>query len=214
MKIGVFDSGIGGQSVARAIQKSLPQADVIFRSDPEHFPYGSRPMTEVHSFVLTILEKLEREGTDCIVVACNTVSTNLISQLRQELKTPLIAIEPMVKPAALLTKSKIIAVCATPGTLASRRYKELKDTYAQSVQVIEPDCRDWAYLIENNKMNEAKIRQDIEPAIQAGADVIVLGCTHYHWIEQQVKAIAAGRAEVIQPEPAIAARVRQILGLA
>jgi glutamate racemase len=123
----------------------------------------------------------------------------------------MIGMEPMVKPAAEQTKSKIIAVCATPKTLTSERYKWLKDTYAQGVQVLEPDCSDWALMIESNSIDREKVAKRIEEVIEQGADQIVLGCTHYHWIEELIKEIAAGRANVIQPEAPVVAQLKRVL---
>lgn len=215
MKIGVFDSGVGGLSVAKAIEQGLPEAEVIFLHDiPEHFPYATKTPDEIYAFIIPIFQELVERRCDIIVVACNTVSTTLIRRLRGAFDVPLVALEPMIKPATALTKSGVIAVCATPVTLASERYAWLKGTYGQACTFIEPDCEDWSYLIEYNRMNEARIRQGIEPALEAGADVIVLGCTHYHWIEQEIKAIAKGRAEVIQPETAVVAQVKRVLKLA
>jgi glutamate racemase len=215
MKIGVFDSGIGGQSVANAIEAALVEADVLFVHDtPEHFPYATKPPDEIYGFILPIFQNLVDQKCDVIVVACNTVSTTLITRLRTAFDLPLVALEPMVKPAAALTKSGVIAVCATPTTLASERYQWLKDTYGQACTFLEPDCTDWSYLIENNKMNEERIRQEIEPVLAAGADVIVLGCTHYHWIEDQIKTITLDKAVVLQPESAVVAQVKRVLGLA
>ncbi|MBL8121585.1 glutamate racemase [Candidatus Saccharibacteria bacterium] len=212
MKIGVFDSGIGGLSVARAIKKARPDIEVIFRHDmPEHFPYATKTPDEIFTFVVPVLQSLIDDGCVVIVVACNTVSTTLIGRLRQQFDIPLVAIEPMVKPAASMTKQKIIAVCATPTTLASPRYAELKELYAQGITVLEPDCEDWSRLIEQNAMTEARLRQEIEPALAAGADIVVLGCTHYHWVEEAIRQIAEGRAYVLQPEEAIINRLTQVL---
>ena len=212
MKIGVFDSGIGGLSVAHAIEQALPELEVMFRHDkPEHFPYAQKTPDEMFGYVVPIFQELIEGGCQVIIVACNTVSTTLIGRLRQEFSVPLVAIEPMIKPAAELTKSNIIAVCATPTTLASQRYKWLKDQYAQGVTVIEPDCADWSYLIENNAMNQVRLRAEIEPALEQGADVVVLGCTHYHWIEADIQKLAANRATVIQPEQAVVARLEHLL---
>lgn len=211
MTIGVFDSGRGGLSVANAIAKALPQHQVLFRDDSAHLPYGTKPMDEVLGYAAPVLQSLVDDGADCIVVACNTVSTNLIAPLRQQLAVPLVAVEPMIKPAAKQTKSGVIAVCATPATLASSRYAELKRAYAANVTVLEPDCADWAALIEQNSLNEVRIRAAIEPALQASADMIVLGCTHYHWIEREIKAICAGEATVIQPEQAVMRQLQRVL---
>ncbi|HUC87663.1 MAG TPA: glutamate racemase [Candidatus Binatia bacterium] len=211
MKIGVFDSGLGGLSVARAIQLALPEHEVIFVNDVRHMPYGSKPPEELLGYVSPILQKLAGNGCSVIVIACNTVSTTLIDILRHELSVPLVPVEPMVKPAADKTKTNVIAVCATPTTLASARYTKLKDTYAVNAQVLEPDCSDWAYMIEHNEIDQVKIRRQIEAVLAKGADVIVLGCTHYHWIEEEIKAIARDKAIVMQPEQSIIAQVKQVL---
>lgn len=211
IKIGVFDSGRGGLSVARAIEKALPEAEILFRNDTDHLPYGSKPPEEIFGYVLPILQKLVQEGCQVIVVACNTVTTTLINELREQLTVPLVAVEPMVKPAAEMTQTGIIAVCATPTTLASERYDWLKNTYAKNVKVIEPDCSDWTRMIEDNEINEAIIGDRIESAIKQGADVVVLGCTHYHWIEELVNKLAKGQAKVIQPEPAVVEQLKRVL---
>jgi glutamate racemase len=210
-KVGVFDSGIGGLSVARAIQKAFPGDTIMNVSDKEHMPYGDKSPQQVLGFVAPILERMAREGCDVIVIACNTVTTTLIDELRQHTQVPLVGIEPMVKPAAAKTASGTIAVCATPATLASNRYAWLKETFAKEVTVLEPDCSQWAYMVERNQVNESKLRVQITGLCDAGADVIVLGCTHYHWIEDIIRQIAAKRAIVIQPEQPVIAQLRRVL---
>lgn len=208
--IGVFDSGIGGISVAHAVNDAFPTFTIEYRSDSEHLPYGTKKPEHILQFVTPIIIELSQE-CDVIIIACNTVTTTLIDKLRALTTVPIIGIEPMVKPASSLTKSKIITVCATPATLASKRYAFLKTQYAQDIKVIEPDCSNWAGLIENNEMNESKIREDILPTIMNGSDVIVLGCTHYHWIEKEIKSIVGNKAAVLQPEQAIVERLRVII---
>ena len=211
MKIGVFDSGVGGQSVANAIQKEIPELEILVREDREHVPYGSRPPEEILGFVGPIFESMIDEGCQVIVVACNTVTTTLITKLREKFEIPLVAIEPMVKPAAETTKSGVIAVCATPATLASPRYAWLKQEYAAGVKVLEPDCNDWALMIEDEQVNREKIEARIKEVLVAGADVIVLACTHYHWIEAEIRELAAGSATVIQPEEATIRQLKRVL---
>ena len=196
--------------MAMAIAKAFPEHDTEYVDDKQHVPYGNKTPDELLGYVVPILRDL---ATRCglIVIACNTVTTTIIEQLRDVITVPLIGIEPMVKPASAQTKSKVIAVCATPTTVKSDRYAWLKKKYAKGIQVIEPDCSDWAYMIESDKLNRKKIRERIDAACIAGADVIVLGCTHYHWIEELIKEIADGRAIVIQPEQAIVARLSQLL---
>jgi glutamate racemase len=211
IKIGVFDSGVGGLSVVRAIQKALPELKIVYKEDKQHVPYGSRSVDEIHGFVRPIFQEFINEWCQAIVVACNTVTTNLIPRLRQEFEVPMIGMEPMVKPAAAATKSGVIAVCATPRTLSSERYKQLKEDFAQGVKVLEPDCSQWALMIESDTTNREKIAKTIKDVISAGADQIVLGCTHYHWIEDEIKDMASGRAEVIQPEGPTIEQLKRVL---
>lgn len=211
MILGVFDSGLGGKSVANALQLSFPDLDIRFRSDPEHFPYANRTPKELMSFVLPILQQLADDGCEAIVIACNTVTTTIITELRDRVHVPLIGVEPMVKPAVVASDSKVITVCATPTTLASARYAELISQYGQSCTIIEPDCSQWSYMIEHNAVDEESIKHDIEECCSKGADVIVLACTHYHWIEELIVSAAKGRAKVLQPEQAIIEQVRHII---
>jgi glutamate racemase len=211
MKIGVFDSGVGGLSVVTAIETALPDADVVFLNDSENVPYGNKTPDVLFELVLPILRQFEAAQCEAIVIACNTVSTTLAARLRSVLTTPIVAIEPMVKTAAAQTKTGVIAVCATPTTLASQRYNWLKSTYGGNCTFIEPDCSDWSFLIEHNKMNEVRIIAEIEPVLQQNVDVIILGCTHYHWIETEIQQIARGKAQVIQPEVAVIAQLKRVL---
>jgi glutamate racemase len=210
-KIGVFDSGVGGLSVVNAIKRELPGIEVVYKDDKKHVPYGTRSIGEIHGFIRPIFQLFIDEGCQIIVVACNTVTTNLISKLREEFRVPMVGLEPMVKPAAERTRSGTIAVCATPRTLASQRYAWLKNEHASDVKVLEPDCSGWALMIENNRVEREKVANAIEEVIQAGADEIVLGCTHYHWIEKLIKELAAGRAEVIQPEKPAIEQLKRLL---
>lgn len=210
--IGVFDSGKGGLSVANAIQKALPDDTVIFVNDHDHMPYGDKQPAEVLSLVLPILQRLVEQGCSVIVIACNTVTTTLIDDLRERIPVPLIGIEPMVKPAAARSNSGVIAVCATPSTLASKRYAWLKNAYAAGITVLEPDCSRWASMIENNQVNQDSLRAQINDLCDQGADVIVLGCTHYHWIEDTIQEIAAQRAVVVQPEQPVIGQLKRVLG--
>jgi len=211
IKIGVFDSGVGALSVISAIKKELPDLKIIYKDDKAHVPYGNRSIEQVHRFVKPIFQEFIDEGCQVIVVACNTVTTNLIEQLRQEFPVPIVGMEPAIKPAAAMTKSKTIAVCATPRTLTSQRYSWLIDNYASGIKVLEPDCSDWALMIENNRIERDKVAETIESVLTQGADVIVLGCTHFHWIEQLIKEIADRRANVIQPEQPVIRQLKKVL---
>jgi glutamate racemase len=133
VKIGVFDSGVGGLSVVNAIKKELPELEIDYKEDHQHVPYGTKTVEQIYDFIQPIFQGFVNDGCKVIVVACNTVTTNLISQLRTEFPVPMVGIEPMVKPAAANSKSGVIAVFATPRTLQSERYKWLKDEYASGV---------------------------------------------------------------------------------
>jgi glutamate racemase len=209
--IGVFDSGVGGAGVAKAIQKALPEHTIMLRQDTENIPYGTKSAEQLLTLVEPILHEMVASGCQIIVIACNTVSTTIIGELQKRIHIPLIATEPMVKPATQLSTTKVIAVCATPTTLASARYKWLKDTYAKHVTVLEPDCSDWTMLIETKQMDQQRIESEIRGVLDKKADVIVLACTHYHWIEDEINAVAAGRAVVIQPEQAIITELKRVL---
>ncbi len=211
MKIGVFDSGVGGLSVANAIQVALPDDEIMLREDREHVPYGSRSPEEILGFATPIFQELADAGCQVIVVACNTVTTTVITELRQHFDLPLVAVEPMVKPAAAQTESGVIAICATPATLASPRYQWLKAEYAAGLTVLEPDCSDWSRMIEDQQINRQVIADRVQEVLEAGADIIVLACTHYHWIEEEIITLAAGRAAVMQPEAALIAQLRRVL---
>lgn len=211
MTIGVFDSGVGGQAVARAIKQALPQATIMLREDKANLPYGNKTPQQLLQLVHPILQQMVAEGCEVIVVACNTVTTTIIKQLRSSLAIPLVGLEPMVKPAASMTKTGVIAVCATPATLASPRYQWLKQQYAPHTTVLEPDCSNWAIMIEHSQIERLQVAQRIDEVCQDGADVIVLGCTHYHWIETLISDVVAGRAMVIQPEQAVVAQLQRVL---
>jgi glutamate racemase len=211
MRVGVFDSGVGGQSVINAIKKELPELEIVYKDDKKHLPYGSKSVEEIHELVRSIFKEFITEGCQVIVIACNTVTTNLADELREEFSVLMIGMEPAVKPAAMASKSKIIAVCATPRTLSSDRYKWLKKQYAKNVKVLEPNCSDWALMIENNQIDSDKIANTIKEILDKGADQIVLGCTHYHWIEDEIKQLTNGKAHVIQPEQPVVRQLKKVV---
>ena len=210
--VGVFDSGIGGLSVANAIEAALPGLDVVFRNDAEHVPYGTRGLDEIYALCEPVVRRLiEQDLAEVVVIACNTVTTNFIGRLRERFAVPLVGMEPSVKPAAEATRTGTITVCATPRTLESPRYAWLKDTHAPGVRVLEPDCSDWSYMIESNQINEQRIAEIVDASIADGSDQIVLGCTHYHWIEDTIRGSAGTRAAVLQPEQPVIEQLGRVL---
>jgi len=214
MKLGVFDSGIGGEAVAAALRKTFPVAEILTVNDRKNVPYGDKTNDEIIRLTDTAIQPLLAAQCDVIILACNSATASAISTLRSQYPSQkFIGIEPMIKPAAGQTKTKTIAVFATPATLASTRYKTLVRTYGQDLTIIEPDCSTWAFMIENNAINHQEIEQTVRDVCARSADVIVLGCTHYHWIKELVVEIAAGQAVVLEPSEAIGLRVKKLLGL-
>ena len=212
MKLGVFDSGIGGEAIASSLAAAFPEADVITVNDRAHLPYGLRAADEVITLTDTAIQPLLAAGCDVIVIACNTATAAAIETLRERYPNQLfIGLEPMVKPAAAMTRTDVICICATPATLNSDRYAGLKAKHARDLTVIEPDCSQWAAMIEANDVNEALIASTVNDACENGADVIVLACTHYHWIRNRIEKAAGRRATVIDPSDAIVRRVRSLL---
>lgn len=212
MKLGVFDSGIGGEAVAEALRRTFPEAVIATVNDHKNVPYGSKSPQEVQRLTERAVQPFLDRSYDIIILACNTATAQAIDYLRQRYpKQKFIGIEPMVKAAVAATSTGTIAVCATPSTLASTRYDQLKQRYAQGIKILEPDCHDWAFLIENNQLNRSHIEATINSVCEQGADVIVLGCTHYHWIKDAIIELAAGRAQVLEPSEAIGRRVTQLL---
>jgi len=208
MKLGIFDSGIGGQAVAASLKKTFPDASIIVVNDQKNVPYGSKTPDEIVSLTNAAIQPLLSHGCDVIVLACNTATAAAIEILRERYPyQKFIGLEPMVKTAASHTKSGVVAICATPATLASQRYHALIEKYGTHLQILEPDCSQWAYWIENNQLNRLHIQQTIEDLCHRGADVIVLGCTHYHWIKDLIIDLAADRALVIEPSEAIGRRI-------
>lgn len=212
VKIGVFDSGIGGQAVAEKLSRLFPDIEILSVNDREHVPYGSKRPAEIVRYTKVAIQPLIDAKCDAIVIACNTATTNAISDLRSSFPgVHFVGIEPMVKPAAQMTKTGVIAVFATPGTLASHRYHQLKRQWASRVTVIEPDCSDWAAKIERGEQDRINVKAVVTESIRWQADVIVLGCTHYHWIKDDIERLVPPGIKVLEPSDAIGARLDYLL---
>ncbi len=214
VKIGVFDSGIGGLSVARKLEQLFPSAEILFASDSQNVPYGTRRRADIIRLTEAAIQPLIAAQCDAIVIACNTATTNAISDLRSHYPdTHFVGIEPMVKPAATMTKTGVIAVLATPSTLASHRYQELKLHWASRLTVVEPDCSLWASKIERNQSDSIDIDTFIRELKRWEIDVIVLGCTHYHWLKDRIQKAAGPNIRVLEPSDAIGARLDSLLSI-
>jgi glutamate racemase len=209
MKIGIFDSGIGGEAVAAVLQESFPAAEIMCVNDREHMPYGQRSANEVIELTNRAIQPLLDAKCDAIVLACNTATTTAIKDLRTRYPSiKFIGFEPMIKPASLMTKTGRIAILATPATLGSNRYIDLKNRWAKNIQVFEPDCSNWAAKIESGQSDEIDINSVVKPLIEKDVDIIVLGCTHYHWIKKRIADAAGPTITVLEPSKAIADEIK------
>lgn len=206
--IGLFDSGSGGLSVYREVLKLLPDEDYAYYSDNAHCPYGEKSREYIIDRARFITGFLIEKGCDVIVVACNTATAAAISTLRKEFPIPFIGMEPAVKPAAFLTRSGVVGVLATAGTLSASKYMDTRDMYTDKVKVIEHVGEGFVELVEKGKLDgpeaEMTVRASVEPLLEAGADVIVLGCTHYPFLRPLIQRIAGPEVTVIDPAPAVA----------
>lgn len=220
--IGLFDSGVGGLSVLRALRAALPEAELAYFADAAHVPYGPRPLAEVRGYAEGITRFLIAQGARLVVVACNTASAAGLRHLRATFPTtPFVGMEPAVKPAAEHTRSGVVGVLATPATFQGELYASVVERFAQGVRVLPQVCPGLVQQIEAGALDtpetEAQLRAWVRPLLEAGADTVVLGCTHYPFVIPLLEKICGPGVRVIDPAPAVArqaARVWAQLGLA
>ena len=215
--IGVFDSGIGGLSVLAAIARALPQADLVYLADTAHLPYGDKDDAFIRRRVLTIGAHLVEQGCTLIVVACNTATAAAVAAFRETFpEIPVVGVEPGVKPAAAASKSGRIAVLATASTARSERLAHLIRQHAGSVQVDVEACPGWATMVESLQLDgpafAEEARRHLTPLLAAGADQIVLGCTHYAFLIPVLEPIVAGHARLVDVADAVARQCVRLAG--
>jgi glutamate racemase len=210
--VGFFDSGIGGICILEAFRKACPNEETVYLADSRNCPYGNKSAAEIIRLSEANVKKLLKKNCKMIVVACNTATAAAIDYLRAKYpEVPFIGIEPAVKPAALKSKSGVVGVLATAGTFNGRLYNETKTKFAKNVTVIATVADEFVTMVESGKSDLRAIRRRIEPLLKAGADKIVLGCTHFPHLKPQIEKICAGRAEVIDPSSAVARHAKKVL---
>lgn len=218
--IGIFDSGIGGLSVFREIRKVLPEQSYVYYSDNAHCPYGEKTREYIIDRARAITEFLLSNGADIIVVACNTATAAAISTLREEYPVQFIGMEPAVKPAAAKTRSGVVGVLATAGTLKAEKYLTTRGKYADEVRFVEHVGEGFVELVERGALKgeeaEAIVRRSLLPLLEAGADTIVLGCTHYPFLAETIAKVASEfcperEISIIDPAPAVAKHLMEIM---
>jgi glutamate racemase len=214
--IGLFDSGLGGLSVWREVVKELPARSTFYVGDQVHIPYGPRPADTLVRYAEGITRFLREQRCQAVVVACNSASAAALKPLRQGFPdTVFVGMEPAVKPAAARTKSGVVLVLATPATLKGELFTATTARYAQGVKVIGEPCPGLVEQIESGRVDteeiETMLRAFLAPGLAAGADQVVLACTHYPFVIETVRRLAGPAVEVIDPAPAVARQLRRLL---
>ncbi|BDG02762.1 glutamate racemase [Anaeromyxobacter oryzae] len=213
--IGVFDSGVGGLSVLRHVRARLPHEDLLYLADSAHAPYGDRSPAWIRARSVQLCEWLVSHGAKAIVVACNTATAAAASALRAHLTLPVIAMEPAVKPAAAATRSGVVGVLATSGTLESARFAALLDRFTAGIEVLAQPCPGLVEVIERGELDgsatRALVARFVRPLLTRGVDTIVLGCTHYPFVRDVIAAAAGPGVAIVDTGPAVAQQVERRL---
>ena len=213
--IGIFDSGVGGLSVAREIRRALPAEDLLYVADTAYCPYGDRPIEEVRTRALAVGRYVQEAGAKLLVAACNTASGAALEDLRAALTIPVVGLEPAVKTAVARTRARRVGVMATSGTLRSERFARLLRAYADGVQVLSQPCPGLADLIEEGHLDGevlgARLEELTRPLREAGVDMVVLGCTHYLFVAPALERVLGPGVALVDSAPAIARRTAQLL---
>ena len=213
--IGIFDSGSGGLSVLREIIKLLPRERYVYYADNAFCPYGEKSPEFIRERGRVITDLLLGKGADIVVVACNTATAAAISTLRKEYQNKFIGMEPAVKPAALSSESGVIGVLATAGTLKGSKYLTTKGLYEDNVKIVEHVGKGFVELVEAGLLDgpetEAIVRRSLRPLLKAGADRIVLGCTHYPFLKDVISRLSGPDVQVIDPAPAVARHLLDVM---
>ena len=216
--IGVFDSGIGGISVLRAIREQMPAEPAIYFGDQAHVPYGSRSMEQIQNFSEAITRFLLGQGAKIIVVACNTASAAALNYLRERFSDiPFVGMEPAVKPAAEYTQTGKVGILATPATFQGALYSSVVERFANGVELLQDTCPGLVQQIEQGNLDGEETRRILEgallPMLEKNIDTVVLGCTHYPFVIPLIQQIVgdAKSVRVIDPAPAVAKQARRVL---
>jgi len=213
--IGVFDSGVGGLGVLSHIRRELPSADLVYLADQARAPYGTRSLEEVAAIAEEVADWLLVRGASTVVVACNTASAAALNRLREmHPSIPFVGMEPAVKPAAIATKSGVIGVLATEATFQGELYSSVVSRHAPDVQVINAACPTWVRLVEAGQISGREVEEHVArclaPLVEGGADVLVLGCTHFPFLRPVIEQLVGAEVTVVDPAPAVALQVARV----
>ncbi len=214
--IGVFDSGVGGLSVLKAIRTLLPHENLVYVADSAHVPYGNKTAEFIQQRSIALTKfLLEQHHAKAIVVACNTATAAAVSLLREKFSVPIIGMEPAVKPAVAASKNKIIGVLATEGTLKSAQFAALLERFATNVTVITQPCHGLVEKVEQGDLTSAATRELVAryalPLVERGADTLILGCTHYPFLRELIADVVGKNITLIDTGEAVARRLQNAL---
>ena len=214
--VGFLDSGVGGLTVWRESVRLLPGLPTLYLADNAHCPYGPRPADEVRRLVESAVDGLLGAGCAAIVLACNTATAAAVDALRERLpRVPIIGMEPAVKPAAEHSKSGVVGILATDGTLHGRLFRDTSARYASGVRLIRRNAGDLVGFVERGEVEGPEVRtalrRHLDPMLEAGADHIVLGCTHFPFLARLIRELAGPSVAVVDPAPAVARQLARRL---
>lgn len=214
--IGVFDSGVGGLSVLREIRTLLPNETLLYVADSGHVPYGEKSPEFIRQRCALIAEHLLGQGAKALVLACNTATAAGVAELRERYgELPIIGMEPAVKPAAAATRSGVVGVLATTGTLKSAKFAALLDRFASDVRVITQPCPGLVECIEAGELESpatAELLQGfVRPLLEEGCDTLILGCTHYPFIKPLLRRLVPESVSLIDTGAAVARHLQRLL---
>ena len=211
--IGVFDSGVGGLSVLHHIRRLFPHERLLYVADSSHVPYGDKPASFIEQRSLALTRFLIEQGADAIVIACNTATAAAIATLRKHYTLPIIGMEPAVKPAVAATRSGVVGVLATTGTLESARFAALLERHAGEVEIITQGCPGLVEQVERGDLLGTQTRSLIErytvPLLAHGADTLILGCTHYPFLIPLLREVVGPNISLIDTGASVARQLQR-----
>lgn len=213
LPIGVFDSGVGGISILKAIRRSLPNETLLYVADSANAPYGDRDASFITERAFRLTEFLCESGAKAIVVACNTATVVAVQALRSAFALPIVALEPAIKPAVALTRTGVVAVLGTSRTLESASVARLCRRFRGSAKVILQPCPGLVEQVERGDLASERtlvlLESYVRPVVAAGADTLVLGCTHYPFLAEQIRGVAGPGVAILDSAEAVARQVQR-----
>lgn len=214
--VGVFDSGVGGLTVLGEIAQLLPHESLLYVADCGHIPYGEKSPAFIRERCVQVAEFFREQGAKALVVACNTATVAAMADLRERYpQWPLVGMEPAVKPAAAATRSGVVGVLATTGTLQSAKFAALLDRFANDIRVVTQPCPGLVELIEAGDLQAPALAQllqhYVEPLLAAGCDTLILGCTHYPFLKPLLRTMIPAQVSLIDTGAAVARQLQRLL---